>query len=259
MWRDRMHTSLGLALSAAALVSLAGGVSLADHHEKDGGKDKNAEKKQGKTKELDVELPEAQFDGTPKELAKMDLNLDPERKKRVESKSMSRKPVQVPEDVKLVSRDKPVTMSADWAIMGEPALITDGDKAAAPGSFLELGPGKKWVQIDLEKPYAIHAIVIWHYHQQARVYRDVVVQISSDKNFKNNVTTVFNNDTDNSLGLGAGEDYEYLENNEGRLLTLDGVEGRYVRLYSQGNTSNQQNHYTEVEVFGKKPGKDTAK
>jgi len=29
-----------------------------------------------------------------------------------------------------------------------------------------------------------------------------------------------------------------------------GVKGRYVRLYSQGNTSNDMNHYIEVEVFG---------
>ena len=26
--------------------------------------------------------------------------------------------------------------------------------------------------------------------------------------------------------------------------------GRYVRLYSKGNTSNDMNHYVEVEVYG---------
>jgi len=29
------------------------------------------------------------------------------------------------------------------------------------------------------------------------------------------------------------------------------VKGRYVRLYSNGNTTNKMNHYIEVEVFGK--------
>ena len=29
-----------------------------------------------------------------------------------------------------------------------------------------------------------------------------------------------------------------------------GVKGRYVRLWSKGNTSDDQNHYTEVEVWG---------
>jgi hypothetical protein len=28
------------------------------------------------------------------------------------------------------------------------------------------------------------------------------------------------------------------------------VKGRYVRLYSNGNTSNDLNHYVEVEVYG---------
>ena len=29
-----------------------------------------------------------------------------------------------------------------------------------------------------------------------------------------------------------------------------GAKGRYVRLYSSGNTSNDMNHYVEVEVYG---------
>jgi hypothetical protein len=29
------------------------------------------------------------------------------------------------------------------------------------------------------------------------------------------------------------------------------VPARYVRLYSQGNTSDELNHYIEVEVYGR--------
>jgi len=37
-----------------------------------------------------------------------------------------------------------------------------------------------------------------------------------------------------------------------RVLELfGGVKGRYVRLYSNGNTANRLNHYIEVEVWGK--------
>ena len=43
----------------------------------------------------------------------------------------------------------------------------------------------------------------------------------------------------------------YFENFEGRLLDAKGAKGRYVRLYSKGNSSDDQNHYTEVEVYGK--------
>jgi hypothetical protein len=63
--------------------------------------------------------------------------------------------------------------------------------------------------------------------------------------------TVFNNDYDNSAGLGVGEDLGYVETSEGKLIDAQGVEGRYVRLYSNGNHLDGENHYTEVEVFGK--------
>ena len=70
-----------------------------------------------------------------------------------------------------------------------------------------------------------------------------------------NVHTLFNNDDDNSVGLGAGNDKHYVETSEGKLVDAKGLRARYVRLYSNGNFSNDLNHYTEVEVFGK-PLKD---
>ncbi|MFZ9920920.1 MAG: hypothetical protein ACO3FQ_07160, partial [Terrimicrobiaceae bacterium] len=81
-------------------------------------------------------------------------------------------------------------------------------------------------------------------------YHDVVVQISNDPAFASGVTTVFNNDFDNSASLGAGTDAPYIETQYGLLIPVSSVKGRYVRLYSQGNTSSDMNHYIEVEVFG---------
>ena len=37
---------------------------------------------------------------------------------------------------------------------------------------------------------------------------------------------------------------------EGKLFDPKGAKGRYVRLYSNGNTTNDLNHYVEVEVYG---------
>ncbi len=108
----------------------------------------------------------------------------------------------------------------------------------------------QWVQIDLGASYALHAILVWHYHSQPRVYRGVVVQASDDRDFLKGVVTVFNNDHDNSSGLGIGKDKEYIEVAEGRPIDPKGVKGRYVRLYSDGNTSNDLNYYVEVEVYG---------
>jgi hypothetical protein len=85
------------------------------------------------------------------------------------------------------------------------------------------------------------------------VYFNVVVQVSDDPDFIQNVKTVFNNDAVNRTGLGVGKDPLYIETYEGRLIDARGVRGRYVRLYSRGNSSTEMNHYIEVEVYGK-PG-----
>jgi len=79
----------------------------------------------------------------------------------------------------------------------------------------------------------------------------VVIQVADDPDFIENVQTVFNNDFDNSSGLGIGKDLEWIEGAIGKLIKVDAAKGRYIRLYSRGNTSNDQNHYIEVDVYGK--------
>jgi len=129
--------------------------------------------------------------------------------------------------------------------------VTDGDKNYAKSSLVELGTGAQWVQVDLEKEYELYAILVWHFHEGKRVYFDVVVQASNDPEFKEGVTTVYNNDHNNSSGLGVGQDKEYVESYQGRLMKVDAVRARYLRLYTNGNTANYMNHYVEVEVYGK--------
>jgi len=191
--------------------------------------------------ELKLQLPKPMFIGTPKNIRTPNLEV-------VTGKA--RGPFYVPAGTKLVSLKKPVTASDTAPVIGEVSFVTDGEKSGEDGYFVEFGPGKQWVQIDLKEPYTLQAILIWHYHSQARVYRDVVVQVSDDRDFVGGVTTIYNNDHDNTSGLGIGRDKEYIETNEGRLIDPKGVKARYVRLYSGGNTSNDMNHYVEVEVYG---------
>lgn len=192
---------------------------------------------------LKLDLPRPLFVGTPRPLKLANL----------EKPRVGRRPdMMVPAGTVNLSKDKPVTGSDTLPVIGELAFITDGDKSGGEGSYVELGPGLQWVQIDLEASAKIAAIAVWHFHSQARAYHDVVVQISDDAEFKKGVTTVFNNDDDNSSGLGAGTDPAYIETYEGRLIDAKGATGRYVRLYSSGNTSDELNHYIEVEVFGQK-------
>lgn len=150
-----------------------------------------------------------------------------------------------------LASNKTVTSSTPDPIVGSLDLVTDGDKAGDEGCYVELGPNKQWVQVDLGKQAGIYAILLWHFHSQARAYLGVVVQVSDDPAFGKDVTTVFNSDTDNELGLGAGKDIPYIESNWGKLIDAKGAKGRYVRCYSKGRTTNKMNHYIEVEVWGK--------
>ena len=58
--------------------------------------------------------------------------------------------------------------------------------------------------------------MFWHDHRYVQAMHDVIIQVSDDPEFKQSVTTLFNNDTDNSTGLGPGTDREYFETAEGR-------------------------------------------
>jgi len=194
---------------------------------------------QGK-EELKLQLPKPMFIGTPR-------NINSPNLEKITGKP--RGAFFVPAGTKLVSLNKPVTASDTQPVIGEVGFVTDGEKSGEDGYFVEFGPGKQYVQIDLKAPQPLQAIVVWHYHSQARVYRDVVIQLSDDKDFVSGVTTIFNNDHDNSSGLGVGKDKEYIETFEGRLFDPRGTKARYVRLWSNGNTSNDMNHYVEVEVY----------
>jgi hypothetical protein len=192
--------------------------------------------------ELKLKLPKPAFKGTPKHVPP-GTNLEPPRKG-------PREPFMAPPGVKPISEGKPVSSSDSEPIIGEIKFVTDGKREATEGGYVELGPGVQWVQIDLREPQRIYAIMVWHYHASARVYHDVVIQVADDPDFITNVRTVYNNDHDNSAGLGLGEEKEYWETYEGRLIDAKGVTARYVRLYSNGSTEDDQNHYTEVEVYG---------
>ena len=191
---------------------------------------------------LKTELPPPIFVGTPVPINVPNLEPTPPEK---------RPDFLVPAGTTNLALGKKVTSSDTDPVTGTLDLVTDGDKAGDEGSWVELGPGKQWVQIDLAKEADIYAVIVWHFHQQKRVYRDVIVQVSDDPAFSKDVTTIFNNDYAGDLGLGKGADMAYIETYQGKLINAKGVKGRYVRLYSNGNTTSKMNHYIDVEVFGK--------
>lgn len=195
---------------------------------------------------LKLVLPNPAFAGTPKDAPKNT------RMKPLTGKD--REPYKAVPGLSNVAMGKPVTSSDSAPIIGDLELVTDDDKEPLDGRWVELAPGKQWVQIDLGEEKEVHVVMIWHNHLTLRVYRDVIVQLSNDPEFIEGVTTVFNNDYDNTSGMGAGQDFEYFENYEGLLVPVNphkGLKARFVRCYSNGSTDDAANHVAEVEVWAK--------
>lgn len=190
---------------------------------------------------LPLKLPNAAFKGTPE-----NIELTPYMEKPT---GKPRPPFLAPKGVQNVAAGKKVTASDKSPMTGGPELVTDGDKTATDTTVMVMRRGTQWVQVDLGAEDAIYAIVIWHAHDSPKLYRDVVVQVAEDPDFIDQVRTLFNNDYDNSSGLGIGNDKEYFENNEGRLVDAKGVKARYLRCYSRGSTESAFNEYTEIEVW----------
>ncbi|MBN2011818.1 hypothetical protein JW960_20990 [candidate division KSB1 bacterium] len=191
---------------------------------------------------IDIKLPNPMFIGTPQNMNVPNLE---------KPLGKPRPAFLAPEGTKNVALGKSISGSDEEPIIGELEMLTDGDKEANDGSYVEFGPFLQQVTVDLEKQHDIYAVVVWHYHRQPRVYYDVIVQVSDDPDFVKDVKTIFNNDIDNSAGMGVGTNMNYVETAEGKLIDAKGVQGRYVRLYSNGSNSNDLNHYIEIEVYGK--------
>jgi len=192
---------------------------------------------------LILNLPVRAFKGTPKDL-QLGPNVEPLSDK-------PRPPMMVPSGVINIAPGSKLTCSDKNATAAILAKITDGDKATADQSIIFLRKGMQWVQMDFDNLWELFAVVIWHAHNTAKVYHDVIVQVADDPDFKQNARTLFNNDSKNTSGLGSGADREYFESYEGKLINAKGVKARYIRFYSKGSTESALNEYTEIEVYGR--------
>src|SRR5215472_5749545 len=182
---------------------------------------------------LILKLPPPAFKGTPKDIP-LNSYVEPLSDK-------PRPPMMVPSGLKNIAQNSKLTSSDKNATPDVLAKLIDGDKESSDQSIIFLRKGTQYVQMDLGSPSEIFAIVIWHAHNTAKVYHDVIVQVADDPYFKENVRTIFNNDRDNTAGLGAGRDREYVETYEGKLINARGVKGRFIRFYSHGSTESALN------------------
>jgi hypothetical protein len=191
---------------------------------------------------LKLKLPAPVDAGTPKNLppgSTVELNAKPQP------------PPLMPKDAVNVAPGKKITCSDKNATAGDLAKLTDGDKEAEESGIVLLHKGLQWVQFDLAAPQEVYAIVVWHAFDTHKIYRSVIVQVADDADFTENVRTLFNNDRENSSGLGIGADRQYMESNQGKIVDAKGARARFVRLYSNGNSDSKLNEYTEVEIYGR--------
>jgi hypothetical protein len=216
-----------LALAVACVAGASRLASAADAPAKD-------------TEPLVLKLPAPTLKGTPEDLP-TGSNIEPLSDK-------PRPPFYVPKGVKNVALGKPVTSSVK-PFTGELSQITDGKKEAFDYDCVEMKKGTQWIQVDLGASVPIYAIVMWHDHRYIQVMHDVIVQVSDDPEFQNGVTTLFNNDVDNSSGLGVGSDREYFETHQGKIVDGKGVKARYVRCYTRGGSLSALNCWQELEVY----------
>jgi hypothetical protein len=194
---------------------------------------------------LPLVLPKPKFQGTPK-------NVPPGTTvPKSAGEYKLRAAFLAPPGTRNVALNKAVNLSMEDPISGRAGLLTDGDKEAVEGACVVLNPGLQHVQVDLGAPAEIYAVVFWLNHGDPRVFHDVIVQVADDADFIGGVKTLYSNDHDNSSGLGIGQETEYFETFEGKLVDAKGVKTRYVRVYTNGNTADELNYFTEVEVYGR--------
>ena len=189
---------------------------------------------------LKLNLPAHTLKGTPEDLP-VGPNVEPPPAKAPPTPP-------VPKGVVNVAAGKSVTSSVP-PFLGELSQITDGKREAFDEDAVEFKKGTQWAQVDLGQSFALHAIVMWHDHRYVQAMHDIILQVSDDPEFKTGVTTLFNNDVDNSSALGVGTDREYFELHYGRAVAAKGIKARYVRGYSKGGSLSALNCWQEIEVY----------
>jgi len=139
--------------------------------------------------------------------------------------------------------------------VGDVDQITDGIKKSGKFDYVEFSQAG-WVQIDLAGPRTIHAVVIWHFYKNATIYSDVIVRLADDAACTRNVRTLFNNDHDNSSGMGQGADKAFYTRWWGEIVDARGenhagTPARYVRVYTGEGWEGEPPRFVEISVYGK--------
>ena len=127
---------------------------------------------------------------------------------------------------------------ASGGVITNPDNMTDGDL----NTYGYLATGDQYAEIDLGSLLYLKEIRLYHLVGAGnRKYNDVIVQASVDGLAWSNL---FNTDKNNNAGQGVGIDNEYVESDNGKTISANGVQFQYIRVW--GNGYNGLANVTEI-------------
>lgn len=144
--------------------------------------------------------------------------------------------------------DKDQITLTDTPVNGELGVIFDNDPSSS--YYVELPEGEQSITVDLGAIYMVNQIKLWHFWQDGRTYHDNVTEVSED-----GVTweTVFDSNVDGEyVESEDGHTIHWLAHPDRMLMDtyLKAKQVRYVRDTVNGNTTNANAHWAEIQVFG---------
>ncbi len=230
----------------------------------------NATKRDEKTK-IDECLPGGKpndwtLDGMTKATVAYPDNIKAEQWAHIRDAKFKRDAFWVNKGVVNVAKGKLVT--ANKVVFGEITTVTDGDINCVATDFVfkltgEDAEGEEEdvtpaVTVDLGKDYEVEGICVWHNYKRPIIFENIVVQISTDKNFpEDKTTTIFNNDYEDMIGFGEGKNKLFPASVWGELIRVgkegSGQKARYVRVYTEGvlNDFSSMPAFLEVGVYAR--------
>ena len=160
-----------------------------------------------------------------------------------------------------VTEDKAVAEKSDRPFN----YLNDGKKDTS--NYLELkdtSDGQRhsrYVQVDLGEEYELNKIHLTRYYDDGRTYGPTVIELSKDKDFKEN-DQVYNSDTTGTVhNRGEGADPLYSETSAGKTIEFEKKTARYIRVYVNGRSdkAGTSDHIVELEAYGVKINADSNK
>ena len=136
----------------------------------------------------------------------------------------------------------------------ELGAITDGVIGTNTGCVKVAYNTMAWAVIDLEENYTLTSMGLCFFDNHA--FDKIVIQVATDADFTNPIT-VYNTDTENAVGQGAGK-AETFNNKVGAVTVINfsPVYGRYVRVTNQNiqptwaEAFDMGSGFIEIEVYG---------